>query len=413
MNFNYNDYDEFEAELRKYCFDKCDQCGAFVEMSLEHIQVTIGDKYIDITDIPMLKCKNCSKFFYPTFTKNILLGLYNELCNQDKEGVISKPRNYQKQYNYATDTRFIYDHRDYESIPGLNYDEEHLEEGFLTPVYFDRKALIYFIGDPSYEVDIFSETYGTILKVDSQGVYEWNAPFGFNTNGKLIFWLGDLDGMDSFSRGILKSFNIQSDHLLVDSEFYQAQMNCIFSDPIKEKQIIINKDNFIKNINERYNIDLKNLQEECESQALRVSRPVIFNETNISIVINALDKILVEGMNVTELRRLYEQLAGVDSDEREHKKWQSIRLIKEILIIFNSKLKNPIDIEDLISPLYILHDYRIYLDHLLPIEKQEESKKHIAETLGVSSFEEQEKIYLEEIKKLDILFQYLVILSKE
>ena len=64
----------------------------------------------------------------------------------------------------------------------------------------------------------------------------FKAPFGFNTNGKLIMWLGDIDDMDDKTKGILKQFNVPSDHLLIDSEFYQAQMKCIFSEPIIEKE---------------------------------------------------------------------------------------------------------------------------------------------------------------------------------
>ena len=45
-------------------------------------------------------------------------------------------------------------------------------------------------------------------------------------------------------------------------------------------------------------------------------------------------------------------------------------------------------------------------------EKQENTKMHIVETLGVQNFEEQEAIYFEEIERLDKLFQYLVLLSK-
>ena len=37
---------------------------------------------------------------------------------------------------------------------------------------------------------------------------------------------------------------------------------------------------------------------------------------------------------------------------------------------------------------------------------------HIVETLGVQNFSEQEAIYLEEIDRLNKLFQYLVLLSK-
>jgi len=46
------------------------------------------------------------------------------------------------------------------------------------------------------------------------------------------------------------------------------------------------------------------------------------------------------------------------------------------------------------------------------MDKQESTKAHIVETLGVQNFSEQEAIYLEEIDRLNKLFQYLVLLSK-
>ena len=284
----------------------------------------------------------------------------------------------------------------------------------MTPVYFDRKALIYFISVPDFEVDIFSETYGHIGKKDPQGVYiyDWDVPFGFNSNGKLVFWLGDLNYMDTQSQAILKGFNVDSDHLIVDSEFFQAQMNCTFSKPIIEKQILMNKDSFISNIKKKYNIDLAHLDEECSEHAKNIKRPLVFTEQSVSGVINAFDKVLVEGFNVGRLRELYEALYSENERDAQYGKWQSIRLIKEILLKFCNGIGNTIDVEKLISPLYILHDYRIYFDHLLSMDKQESTKAHIVEILGVQNFSEQEAIYLEEIDRLNKLFQYLVLLSK-
>ena len=55
---------------------------------------------------------------------------------------------------------------------------------------------------------------------------------------------------------------------------------------------------------------------------------------------------------------------------------------------------------------------RILLDHLLAEEKQTETKKHIADTLSVDSFENQEAIYHEEIKRLEKLYSVLSLLTR-
>lgn len=174
----------------------------------------------------------------------------------------------------------------------------------------------------------------------------------------------------------------------------------------------MNKDSFISNIKKKYNIDLAHLDEECSEHAKNIKRPLVFTEQSVSGVINAFDKVLVEGFNAGRLRELYEALYSENERDAQYGKWQSIRLIKEILLKFCNGIGNTIDVEKLISPLYILHDYRIYFDHLLSMDKQESTKAHIVATLGVQNFSEQEAIYLEEIDRLNKLFQYLVLLSK-
>lgn len=55
----------------------------------------------------------------------------------------------------------------------------------------------------------------------------------------MILFLGDLDEIDKDDRAVLwlKSYNIPSDHCIVDTELYQAQLNCVFSEPIIEKEL--------------------------------------------------------------------------------------------------------------------------------------------------------------------------------
>ena len=179
-----------------------------------------------------------------------------------------------------------------------------------------------------------------------------------------------------------------------------------------EKQILHNRTTFVKNIYAKYGIDLSHLDEEGQEYANTIARPFVFNQRTVSDVINAYDKVLVEGISVDGLRRLYETLVGAQERIRGYEKWQSIKLIDKILSALSVTSKTEFDVCSVISPLYILHDYRILSDHLLPKEKQEEIKKHIIDTLLVTSFNEQETIYLEEVRRLNKLFLLLSLLSK-
>lgn len=406
-------YENFIEEYRTYHFDECSNCKGICELVEADVMCRIEDKTLHFPSILVLQCKNCGRQFLPEYTKQIIDGAYRTMVKDNETQGEFHSTGYRKKFEYCMSQDYDYDHRDYYNIPGLSYDYDHSIEGFLTPVYFEKEALVFFLAFPEYEVEIFSETYGYFAKKDSSCVcsYEWNIPFGFNSNGKLIMWLGDIDDMDDKTKAIIKAFNIPSDHLITDSEFYQAQMKCIFSEPIIEKRILLNKKVFINNVMRKYQIDLSHLTDECLEHEKKVKRPVVFTETTVAEVINAYDKILVEGFNIDQMRKLYELLYDVSERDGKYTSWQSIKLIEAILRKFSSSISN-IDVASVMSPLYILHDYRIFFDHLLSADKISDKKQHILDTLGVQSFSNQEAIYNEEIKRLNILFNYLVILSK-
>lgn len=413
MELVFDSYDEFLEEYKTYRFDECSKCDGTCELVENDITCIIENRILHFVPLLVLRCKKCGAIFLPEYSKQMIDGSYKTAVKENQTIREFHPTRYRKKFDYCKATDFDYDHRDFYNIPGLCYDEEHSVEGFLTPVYFEKEALVYFLAVPEYEVEIFSESYGYFAKKDSSGIYQydWNVPFGFNTNGKLIMWLGDISYMDDKTRAILKPFNVSSDHLLIDSEFYKAQMKCVFSEPIIENRILLNKKMFISNIGKKYSIDLSHLTDECQEHEKKVKRPVVFSETTVAEVINAYDKTLIEGFNITKLRELYEVLYPTVERDTKYTSWQSIKLIEAILNKLSVSIQN-MDIASVMSPLYILHDYRILLDHLFSADKISDTKKHIISTLGVRNFNDHEVIYSEEIKRLNVLFNYLAILSK-
>lgn len=404
--FIYKSEEDFVNSQKGIRTDKCDLCGGCCELEESDVYVGIDDIRLQFPENLVLKCKICGKPYMPQRFSHVVYFWYHQTLEHGaKKGEFPR-KQYDQRFDYCNEQGFSYDYRDHLSIPGLCIEEERTD-GFLTPVYFYRKALIFFCADPEYEVNIFSETYGVIGKKDENGNYEWRIPFGFNCNGKLVFWLGDLATVDTISLGILKPFNVDSDHKLMDSEFYQAQLNCIFSEPILEKQILINKKKFISNTLKTRNIDLGHLLEECLQYEEKAVRPVIFTEPTVSAVVNALHKVLVEGISVDGLLEYYEALYLPDNRAKGYKEWKSIRLIQEIVKMQCPEIK---DIDTLMAPLYLLNDYRILADHLLDNEKKESTKKHIVECLGVDSFSEQEEIYIKMIKGLNRLYQVLSVI---
>lgn len=413
MEFAFASYDEFLEEYKIYRSDECRKCKGRCELVENDITCIIENRSLHFNTLLVLRCKKCGAIYLPEYSKQMINYAYKTAVKKNQIIGIFHSKEYKKKFDYCKDTDFDYDYKDYYNIPGLRYDDEHSVEGFLTPVYFEKGALVYFLAVPEYEVQIFSDSYGYFAHKDSSGMYQydWNVPFGFNTNGKLVMWLGDISYMDDKTRAILKGFNVSSDHLLIDSEFYQAQMKCIFSEPITEYKILLNKKTFIANINEKYSIDISHLTDECQQQEKKVKRPVVYSETEVTEVINAYDKILIEGFDVSKMKELYEVMYSSNERDKSYTSWKSIKLIEAILNKLAISIHN-MDIASVMSPLYVLHDYRNLLDHLLSIDKISEKKEHIINTLGVQNFDDQKTIYNEEIKRLNILFNYLAILSR-
>lgn len=415
LNKEFKTEEDFQAFINSpYQFDKCRACNQAVEVSIESAHISIGEKYIYFEDVPLLKCTSCAELYLTDYAKETLFGAYSELKHRPNIGVRSRYNGYKKRFDYCHNVEFEYGHRDYTSIPGLCYDDEHSKEGFLQPVYFSRDALIAFIGNPKYEVDLFSESYGNMAMYDPEGIYryEWSVPFGFNSSGKLVLWLGDIDTMDQTSQLLLKAFNVPSDHLLVNSEFYQAQMNCIFSQPSIEMQIISEKKKFIENVKKKYGIELSHLTEQDKELEDQMQRPIAYMKQVLFQVINAFRRHLIEGIDVNSLKELYELHYDEAERDKGYNSYGSIKLIDRIL----AKLVVPGtftegDLKALIAPLYLLNDYRTILDHSIG-EGEEKLKSNILQSLGIDSFDKQEEIYLSEIHKLRKLYQMLAILTK-
>ena len=156
--------DQFDKLFENQSFDECDRCKGVREVSFEHVKIIVEGKSMEFNAIPMLKCKICGELAFTLFSLRTIYGCYKELNARNASGVNCKLTEYRKRYDFCTDVDFLYDFRDYESIPGLM--TEISDSGFLQPVYFKKDALLYFVNSPEYETNIFSESYGTLSKID-------------------------------------------------------------------------------------------------------------------------------------------------------------------------------------------------------------------------------------------------------
>ena len=400
--------------LEEYCYAQC-KCGGVVEVEYMDVSITVkepGLKRMIVRQIPMLKCIKCESVYPTYYVQRSLRFLYSQLKKRKEDTVECKNKGTQKQFNYCLGKNVIYDTRDYESIPGLCFDDEHSIEGFLQPVYFDKKALVYFANVTDYELDWGAESYGEIRKKDgsSRYSYEWAVPFGFNSNGKMVCWLGDIDTMDDVSLTVLLAHNIPSDHYLTDSDFYRGQMQALFSPIIKERQVLVNNNAFIKNIRKNYGIEIGHLTKESTEIGKKVRRPVSYTSSELSEVVNAYREVLIDGLDKKSLKELYEAIVPEGDRATNYNSFGQIKLLDHI-VRFWCMQASQIDAKGLIAPLYLLNDWRLVLDHLYAEDDAELLKKNITDTLGVNDFNNQKEVFDKMINRLAVLYQNINVMS--
>lgn len=103
---------------------------------------------------------------------------------------------------------------------------------------------------------------------------------------------------------------------------------------------MIYKEVLIYNIKKKHSVDLSHLTDECQEHEKKVKRPVVFTETAVVEVINAYDKILVKWFNVSEMRKLYEELYTSSERNTKYTSWQTIKLIEAILVKLSLSVDN-------------------------------------------------------------------------
>ncbi len=213
----------------------------------------------------------------------------------------------------------------------------------------------------------------------------------------MVFWLGDLSYLDNMTLSIMKPHNVESDHQLVTSEFYVGQMCCIWSHPNREIRICDQKNKLFAALKKTYDISLFHLNDEIRQQRKQYMKPVIITERTIEPTINMLHKVLIEGVNMPELKKLY--LKIVKTPDKEYEKWGSIKFYEILLKNINSGYD---DVRRIIAPLYLLNDFRQYYDHLLSEEAKESKRKNIIQSLGITSFDNIGRIYDELLNRLAV-----------
>ena len=365
----------------------CEVCNSWLEFCFDRCLISFEGINIHLSNIPLLRCDNCARYYFPEKTKSAIVTVTEQAKAQAKPVVrLSPQQGFKRYFNYGK-VKFLYDHRDYENIPGLH---RPWDDGFLTPVFFNLAVLNKYSQHPDYRLDLFSRTYGSISKND-----EFDISFGINRNRKVIMWLGDIDKLPLSEQYYLISENIESCHDLC-SEFYESQIEAQFSNPSPENALFHARTEAIQICQRVRGGYLHTFEGEISKVIENLDRPVFWQEKHINPVIEALNRVMVESLDPKFLKNELKNIISKD----EYNDLQGFKSLK----LFERWLGKALHISNFSSvslPFYVLYDFRVLSSHLTPGSKRKDTLRGINQRLDLTvDNENYEVIYDALINKL-------------
>jgi hypothetical protein len=346
---------------------ECNNCGNYRYIVYQGVRIEEGKKGFGV-NMPYFECKSCGQFEsilpqekFVEFKSEIMPSINDgEFFEMPLKYIFSKLDSERKfkQYSHLD---FEYDSRDYYLIPGL-YRE--WDDGYLTPVFFNKDLLIYYNNHNDYTVKLTSFSSGNIYH-KGKAMFEWG--FGINRNGKIFKWLGDLDRdfKPKSMKSHLKRFqasNIASDHDVV-SKFYFSQNPFPVKDAFQvsdnETRLFALYNELNKQVKEKYSLVLTKI--DITSLSIYYKSPIMAEREQVFSSFLSLNKYFVENLQEDSLRKVLLK-NGVSKEELE-KNGNKLRGLK-LLSLFVAKVLNKSKSYELMTPFFVLNDLRQLHGHL-------------------------------------------------
>ena len=140
----------------------CDDCGSLLDLAYATFDEVVSDVSIRVEGLPVLRCPKCGKDHLPDDSRFAIIQLHAQASKSGQRSTRVTRRKLTDQYGFTT-VPFLYDPDDYKYIPGLKRPHD---EGFLTPVFFNKQALLKYDTAPGYKLRFASATYGEIATQD-------------------------------------------------------------------------------------------------------------------------------------------------------------------------------------------------------------------------------------------------------
>lgn len=370
----------------------CDACNANLGLRFEDVSLLVSGIQLEVKGLPMLHCRKCRVSYYPDRSRMALITLW-ERGDKQKARRVSCPRVKTNEKFEFTPIPFIYDSDDYYYIPGLI--REH-SIGFLTPVYFNKVVLVKFDSLDDYRLDFASATYGTIYTKSDY------FSFGVNENGKVVMWLGDIAKLPESEQYYLRSENVPSDHLL-GSEFYDAQIECIFTEITPQASFIEARSAFLDAALKYFKKPFSHLDLETIEAMNELNPPLTSTSREQKRLYDIINKIVLETLNAASLADLM-KARNIDPAKLGN--------IKKLQALFLADFPAA-PISEILCSFYVIYDLRVSTSHLISAAKQREMWESCLSRLKLPPDSSFERVYAELIVQTKKTYDDLTALMKQ
>lgn len=367
----------------------CDSCNGHLDLAYTDFEEVVSDVDIRVYGLPVLRCPACIKDHLPDRSRFLIIDSHEKCTKNGTPEFVANRRKIEKDFGFST-VPFLYDPDDYFYIPGL---QRPWDEGFLTPVFFKRGVLLKYDNAPGYRVRFASTTYGDI---DTGST---SISFGINRHGNVVMWLGDIAKLPVDEQYYLRSENLPSDHS-VGSEFYDGQIECVFTERAREDELFRRRSDFIEACFLRFGKKVAHLDAEVMELALSFNGPVVDTDKERRHVADTLNKLYIESFDNGALGDVMSSLGG------DPKKLGSLKRLQRLLELAEPES----DVATLLSPLYVLYDLRVAYSHLTSATTSQEILKKVTDRLDLAENANLSSIYLELVSRLLATFEALTVL---
>lgn len=364
----------------------CSACKYHCDLGYTDFDEEVSGIRMRIAGLPVLRCPACGKENLPDRSRLAIIDAHKRALDAREDEFNANRRKLEKTFGF-TSVPFLYDPDDYFYIPGL---VRPWDEGFLTPVFFNRGVLLKYDNAPGYRVRFASTTYG---QIDTGGDY---ISFGINRNGHVVMWLGDIAKLPRSEQYYLRSENVPSDHS-IGSEFYEGQIECVFTDRSREDELFKLRSEFIEACFLRFGEKIAHLDTEVVDLAIGFNPPVVDTAKERRHVADTLNKVYIESLDNGALGLILSSLGG------DPKSLGSLKRLQRLL-----ELAAPgEDVGSVLSPFFVLYDLRVAYSHLHSSGTAEVTLEKVTTRLGLAKGAGLMVIYDELISRLTASFKSL------